>query len=109
MTWAGIVACQMGAAFAVRTSHASLRQVGILSNRHLLRGVAFALVFAAAIIYAPALQSVFKTAALPPQDLLVLAPFPLIVWGSDELWRWRTRTHANARGSDSGHGERPSG
>ena len=30
MTWAGIVACQMGAAFAVRTSRASLRQVGVL-------------------------------------------------------------------------------
>ena len=37
MTWAGIAACQMGAAFAVRTSHASLRQVGVFSNRHLLR------------------------------------------------------------------------
>jgi calcium-translocating P-type ATPase len=32
MTWAGIVACQIGAAFAVRTSRASLRQVGILST-----------------------------------------------------------------------------
>ena len=96
MTWAGIVACQMGAAFAVRTSHTSLRQVGVLSNRHLLRGVAFAfaLVFAAAIIYAPPLQSIFKTAALPARDLLVLACFPLIVWGSDELWRWRARTNA---------------
>jgi calcium-translocating P-type ATPase len=94
MTWAGIVVCQMGAAFAVRTTHTSLRQVGVLSNRHLLRGVAFALVFAAAIIYAPPLQSIFRTAALPPHDLLVLACFPLIVWGSDELWRWRARTNA---------------
>jgi magnesium-transporting ATPase (P-type) len=94
MTWAGIVACQMGTGFAVRTSHASLPQVGVLSNRHLLRGVAFALVFAAAIIYAPPLQSIFKTAALPAHDLLVLACFPLIVWGSDELWRWRARTNA---------------
>ena len=90
MTWAGIVACQMGAAFAVRTSHASLRQVGVLSNPYLLRGVAFAIAFAAAIIYAPPLQSVFQTAALPAPDLLVLACFPFIVWGSDELWRrWR--------------------
>ena len=57
MTWAGIVACQMGAAFAVRTSHASLRSVGVFSNKHLLRGVAFAITFAAAIIYLPPLQS----------------------------------------------------
>jgi len=96
MTWAGIVACQMGAAFAVRTSHASLRQVGVFSNRHLLRGVAFALAFAAVIIYLPPIQSVFKTAALGPRDLLVLACFPVIVWGSDELWRWRRRRLGHA-------------
>jgi calcium-translocating P-type ATPase len=91
MTWAGIVACQMGAAFAVRTSRASLRDVGVFSNPHLLRGVAFALLFAAAIIYLPPLQSIFKTAALGPRELIVLACFPVIVWGSDELWRWRAR------------------
>ncbi|HET8979893.1 MAG TPA: cation-transporting P-type ATPase [Solirubrobacteraceae bacterium] len=92
MTWAGIVACQMGAAFATRTDRASLRQVGVLSNRYLLRGVAFAVAFAAAIIYAPPLQSVFGTAALPVQYIPVLLVFPFIVWGSDELWRWRVRT-----------------
>jgi Cation transporting ATPase, C-terminus len=91
MTWAGIVACQIGAAFAVRTSHASLRQVGLFSNPHLLRGVAFALAFAAAVIYAPPLQAIFNTSALPVHDLLVLACFPVIVWGSDELWRWHLR------------------
>jgi calcium-translocating P-type ATPase len=95
MTWAGIVACQLGAAFAVRSGRASLRQVGVLSNRYLLRGVAFAVAFAAAIIYAPPLQSIFKTAALPARDLLVLACFPVIVWGSDELWRWRARRSAH--------------
>ena len=91
MTWAGIVACQMGAAFAVGTSRASLRQIGVFSNPHLLRGVAFALVFAAAIMYPPPLQSIFHTAARGPGELIVLACFPVIVWGSDELWRWRAR------------------
>jgi magnesium-transporting ATPase (P-type) len=99
MTWAGIVACQMGAAFAVRTSHASLRQVGVFSNLHLLRGVAFAVGFAALIIYLPPVQSIFKTAALPARDVLILACFPLIVWGSDELWRWRQRRSVARRES----------
>ena len=101
MTWAGIVACQMGAAFAVRTSHASLRQVGVLSNRYLLRGVAFAIASAAAIIYVPPLQSVFQTAALPAPDLLVLACSPFVVWGSDELWRWRRRRHQASSAADA--------
>ena len=98
MTWAGIVACQMGAAFAVRTSHASLREVGVFSNPHLLRGVAFAVAFAAVIIYVPPVQSIFKTAPLPVRDLAVLACFPVIVWGSDELWRWRQRRRGDAAG-----------
>ncbi len=42
MTSAGIVACQMGAAFAVRTSRASLREVGVFLNPHPPRGAAFA-------------------------------------------------------------------
>jgi calcium-translocating P-type ATPase len=91
MTWAGIVACQLGAAFAIRATRVSLFQLGVLSNPHLLRGAAFALAFAAAIIYAPPLQALFSTTSLPGQDLGILACFPLIVWGSDELWRWRAR------------------
>jgi hypothetical protein len=43
MTWAGIVACQMGAAFATRTNHASLREIGVFSNRYLLQRFAVAL------------------------------------------------------------------
>jgi len=103
MTWAGIVACQIGAGFACRTTSASLRQIGVLSNRHLLRGVLFELCFAAAIVYAPPLQSLFHTAALDPGQLALLAAFPFVVWGSDEAWRgWRRRqagmreTHARA-------------
>ena len=40
VAWLGIVACQIGTAFAVRTDHASLRSVGLFSNRYLLGGIA---------------------------------------------------------------------
>jgi hypothetical protein len=43
----GIVACQVGTAFAVRTSHASLRSVGVFPNRYLLGAIGIALAFAA--------------------------------------------------------------
>lgn len=91
MTWAGIVACQIGAAFAVRTTYASWRQVGFLTNPHLLRGILFTLVFAAVIIYVPPVQAIFHTRALPPRDVALLVCFAPIVWGSDELWRWHVR------------------
>jgi calcium-translocating P-type ATPase len=91
MTFAGITACQVGTAFAARTSRASLRQIGFLSNPLLLWGIVFELVFAAALIYLPPLQSAFGTAAIEPQYLAVLAAFPFVVWGSDELRRWALR------------------
>jgi calcium-translocating P-type ATPase len=91
MTFAGIVVCQIGTAVAARTEHASLRSVGFFTNPLLLWGILSELVFLAALVYVPALQSVFGTAALGPLELAVLAPFPFIVWGADELRRARAR------------------
>jgi hypothetical protein len=51
----------------------------------------FELVFAAAIIYLPPLQAIFGTNALGVRELALLAPFPLVVWGTDELRRWTRR------------------
>jgi magnesium-transporting ATPase (P-type) len=87
MTFAGIVACQVGTALGSRTDRASLRTIGFFSNPLLLWGIAFELVFAAALIYIPALQPAFHTAALGPPELAFLAPFPIVVWGADELRR----------------------
>src|SRR6185437_6125445 len=87
VAWLGIVACQIGTAFAVRTDHASLRSIGVLSNRFLLGGIAFSLAFAALLIYAPPLHGFFGTAALSPAQLATVAPYPFIVWGADELRR----------------------
>ena len=94
MTFAGITACQIGTAFATRTSKASLRSIGVFSNRPLLWGIAFEIAFAAAVIYVPALQDVFATAGLGLPELALLATFPWIVWGSDELRRAFVRRRA---------------
>jgi magnesium-transporting ATPase (P-type) len=93
VAWLGIVACQVGTAFAVRTDHASLRSVGVFTNRPLLAGIAVALAFAAALIYVPVLQAFFGTAALTPAQLAIVAPFPIIVWGADETRRWLIRRY----------------
>jgi len=43
--------------------------------------------FAAAVVYVPALQGLFGTAPLSPGQLAIVAPFPVIVWGADEIRR----------------------
>lgn len=90
-TFAGIVTCQVGTAFAARTDHAALRDIGVFTNPLLLAGIAFELAFTAALVYAPPLQHLFGTAALPPDVVLLVATFPVMVWGTDELRRARRR------------------
>jgi calcium-translocating P-type ATPase len=87
MTFAGIVACQVGTAIAARTDRASLRSVGFFTNPLLLWGIASELLFAGLLVYVPPLQSIFHTTALGLEQLAVLAVFPLVVWGADELRR----------------------
>lgn len=91
VAWLGIVACQVGAAFAARTERASLRSIGPFSNRPLLLGIAVELAFAMTLVYTPELHGLFGTAALSGAQLALVAPFPIIVWGADEIWRWRKR------------------
>ncbi|MYT99457.1 MULTISPECIES: cation-transporting P-type ATPase [unclassified Streptomyces] len=90
-TFAGIVTCQVGTAIAARTDHAALRDIGLFTNPLLLAGIAFELVFTAALVYLPPLQDLFGTAALPWDVVALVAAFPFIVWGTDEMRRARRR------------------
>ncbi|TDD40858.1 cation-translocating P-type ATPase [Saccharopolyspora elongata] len=93
-SFAAIVFCQIGTAFAARTDRTALRQVGLTTNRLLLAGCAFEILFAAAIIYLPSLQAVFGTAPPPAWAYALMLPFPALVWGVDELYRYRGRTRS---------------
>ena len=98
VAWLGIVACQVGTAFAVRTDHASLRQVGVFSNKLLLGAIAVALAFAAALVYLPVMHGLFGTASLSAGQLAIVAPFPFLVWGADEIRRALVRRSGRRAG-----------
>ncbi|WP_269854719.1 cation-translocating P-type ATPase [Streptomyces sp. RPT161] len=98
MTFLGMIAGQIGTAFAVRTQRASLRSVGVLSNRYLLWGIAAELFLAAVFVYAPPFQGLLGTAALPVGDLLLLVPYPFVVWGADEARRYLVRRRTARHG-----------
>jgi len=91
MTFAGIVACQIGTALAARTDRASLRQIGFFTNPLLLWGILSEIVFLAAIVAAPPFQHLFGTRLPTAPDLAMLCAFPIIVWAADELRRARQR------------------
>jgi calcium-translocating P-type ATPase len=96
MTYAGIVAGQVGAGFAFRTARESLLRVGPFTNRFLLVGIAFEVALLVAIVYLPPLQGVFHTAALDPWAWPLLALWPVLVIGAEEArkaafrrWVWK--------------------
>ena len=91
MSFLGIVACQIGTATAARTQQASLARIGVATNPLLLWGIGFEVVFAAAVVLVPPLQAVFGTATPQLWQVLALLPLPVLVWGSDEVWRWTRR------------------
>ncbi len=97
MTFMGMIAGQIGTAFAVRTQRASLWSIGVFSNPFLLYAIVAELAIAALFVYAPPLQSLLGTAALPVKYLAILPAYPLVVWGADEIRRWALRRSEAAR------------
>jgi magnesium-transporting ATPase (P-type) len=80
----GIVLLQVGNAFACRTERASAFSIGLLSNRFLLLGIAFEVVFAAVIIYATPLQPIFGTGPLDARWWVFLLVFVPVIFGLEE-------------------------
>ncbi|MFD9354409.1 hypothetical protein [Streptomyces sp. NPDC060031] len=62
------------------------------STRH-EHQASFELVFTAALVYAPPLQNLSGTAALPLDVVLLISAFPSLVWASDEVRRRARRRH----------------
>ena len=105
MTLLGLIAGQIGTAFAVRTRRASLRSIGILSNRYLLGAIAAELALAALFVYTPPLQALLGTAPPPAHALPLLIAYPLVVGGADQLRRWLLRRRDGRRAALAARGK----
>lgn len=79
MSFAGIVASQIGNVFACRTETASVWSVGIFSNRFVLISIAMEVALTLTLIYTPFLAEVFGFGPLGMKDLLLLSAFPVIM------------------------------
>lgn len=91
MTFAGIVALQVGTAVACRTNRASVFSVGLWSNRWLLWGIVFEVALLFFIVYLPPLQRVFATAGLELKHWLLLALFPPVLLAAEEARKYLLR------------------
>jgi len=91
MTFLGIVIMQVANVFACRTEVASIFKVGLFSNRLLLFGIAFELILTFLLIYLPAMQGVFGTAAVGIKAWLFYLPFVPLLVIAEEARKWLVR------------------
>jgi Ca2+-transporting ATPase len=91
MVFTTLTLSQMANALAVRSEQDSLFSIGLLSNKPLLGAILLTFVLQMAVVYVPFLQTIFKTEALPLDDLVIsLILSTLVLWGI-EIQKWVLR------------------
>lgn len=101
MVFSTLALLQLGHALAVRSEHESLFRLGWRTNLPLSAAVVATVAIQLAIIYLPALQSIFETEALPPFELGVLLAASTLAFIAVELEKWlgRRRARSSSRSS----------
>jgi len=81
---AGIIVTQIANVFVCRSSSSSVFSLGFFSNRLVLAGIASEIALAVFVIYTPLGNSLFACAPVSMHVWLLLIPFALLLFGTDE-------------------------
>ncbi len=84
MIFAGIVVMQIANVFACRTEFKSVFAKGLFSNKLIIWGISFELVFIAALVYIPFFQKIFNTVPLSLADWGILFVFMIAIFFIEE-------------------------
>jgi Ca2+-transporting ATPase len=91
MTFAAIVAAQVGNVFACRTDRESVFRAGLFSNPHVWLGIAAELALLLALVLVPPLRDIFRLAPLAFAEWSVLLALPPAMLGLEEGRKWLVR------------------
>ncbi len=94
MTLLGAISCQLTNAWTMRSWEFSAFSVGFFSNKLLLGAMVAELSWVWMLLNVEAVQNVFNTAHVPLADMWILIPFPIILFVSHEVYKWRRRVKA---------------
>ncbi len=81
---AGIIVTQIANVFVCRSSSSSVFSLGFFSNRLVLAGITSEIALAIFVIYTPLGNSLFACAPVSMHVWLLLIPFALLLFGTDE-------------------------
>ncbi|MGC9436029.1 MAG: cation-translocating P-type ATPase [Methanomicrobiales archaeon] len=91
MTLLGAIACQLANVWTLRSWKGSAFGRGIFTNRLLIVAIILEVAWIYTILHIAPVQLVFNTAYVPPVFLLLLVPFPVLLFAAHELYKWRLR------------------
>jgi sodium/potassium-transporting ATPase subunit alpha len=91
MTLLGAVSCQLANVYTLRSWEFSSLKRGFFSNRLLLVAYVIEFVWIIALLTVPPIQLIFNTAFVPPVYLLLLVPFPILLFVSHEAYKRHLR------------------
>lgn len=103
MVFVGIVVMQIANIFSCRSERLSAFRIGVLSNKLILAGIVFELLFTLGLMYVPILQGVFTTTPLGVHDWLLLFAMMLVIFLMEEMRKklvalWRSRKPLSREG-----------
>lgn len=91
MTLLGAVTCQLLNVWTMRSWEFSAFSMGFFSNKLLLVAMVIEFFWIWMLLNVEAVQNVFNTAPIPLSDLWILLPFPILLFVSHEVYKWRRR------------------
>jgi magnesium-transporting ATPase (P-type) len=99
---AGVIATQIGNAYACRTRQASVFKIGLFSNRFLLIGILFELLLVNVLMYVRPLRELFELAPLPVHFWALLSVFPPAMFFAEEFRKAVVRWWVQRKGPEGG-------
>ncbi|MDI6717993.1 MAG: cation-transporting P-type ATPase [Methanomicrobiales archaeon] len=97
MTLLGAIFCQIANAWTLRAwEHPSFGR-GLSSNRLLVYGIALEIVLVLLFLFVEPIQFVFSTAFVPYPYLLILVPFPVLLYAGHEIYKALKRRQERER------------
>jgi sodium/potassium-transporting ATPase subunit alpha len=89
--FAAVIICQIANVFTSRTRRQSVFIKGVFSNRMVLVGIASELLILAFIVFHPFANTIFNTAPIQLEYVLLAVPFALLLFTADEIRKYLIR------------------
>ena len=97
MTLLGAISCQLMNVWTMRSWEFSAFSLGLFSNPLLIGAMVIELAWIWMLLYVEPVQNIFNTASVPLSDLWILLPFPILLFVSHEIYKWRKRSALSNR------------